>query len=92
MATSSKSAYAIPKSVAPRAPVPVADHCQPVSPQGTLKHSSVSVSVGSLCPGVHEVCLSPLSVSGGYGFDSKCDFTPPTVLLSFLLGRRILYH
>ena len=27
--------------------------------------SSVSVSVGSLGPGVHEVCLSPLSISGG---------------------------
>ena len=31
----------------------------------TLKHSSISVSVGSLGPGVHKVCLSPLSVSGG---------------------------
>ena len=30
-------------------------------------HSSVSVSVGSLGPGVHKVCLSPLSISGGYG-------------------------
>ena len=27
MATSSKRAYAIPKSAAPKAPVPVADHC-----------------------------------------------------------------
>ena len=36
MVTSSKRAYAIPKSAVPRAPVPVADHCQPVSPQGTL--------------------------------------------------------
>ena len=31
----------------------------------TLKHSSISVSVGSLGPGVHKVCLSPLRVSGG---------------------------
>ena len=33
-------------------------------------HSSVSVSVGPvgpLGPGVHKVCLSPLSTSGGYG-------------------------
>ena len=30
-------------------------------------HSSVSVSVGSLGPGVHKVCLSPLSVSGRNG-------------------------
>ena len=36
------------------------------TPQETLKHSSGSVSVGSLGPGVHKVCLSPPSVSGGY--------------------------
>ena len=30
-------------------------------------------------------CLSPLSVSGGYGVDSKHDFTPPTILLGLLL-------
>ena len=29
--------------------------------------SSVSVSVGSLGPGVHQVCLSPLSISDGNG-------------------------
>ena len=48
MATSSKRVYAIPKSAAPRAPVPAAVHCWPVPPQEMLKHSSVSVSVGSL--------------------------------------------
>ena len=64
MATSSKRTYAIST---PRAPVPVVDHCQPVPPLWTLKHSSVSVSVGSLGPGVHKVCLSPLSVSGRNG-------------------------
>ena len=67
MVTSSKRAYAIPRSAAPRAPVPEAVHCWPVPPQKTLKHSSVSVSVGSLGPGVHKVCLSPLSISGGNG-------------------------
>ena len=55
MVTSSKRAYAIPKSAAPRAPVPVAVHCRPVPPQEMLKHSSISVSVGSLGPGVHKV-------------------------------------
>ena len=64
MATSSKRVYAIPT---PRAPVPEADHCQPVPPPETLKHSSVSVSVWSLGPGAHKVCLSPLSISGGTG-------------------------
>ena len=65
--TSSKRAYATPRSAAPRAPAPAAVHCRPITSQETLKHSSVSVSVGSLGPGVHKVCLSPLSVSGGYG-------------------------
>ena len=36
-------------------------------PQEMLKHSSVSVSVGSLGPGAHKVCLSPLSISGENG-------------------------
>ena len=67
MATSAKRAYAMPKSAAPRAPVPAAVHCWPVPPQEMLKHSSVSVSVGSLGPGACKVCLSPLSISGGNG-------------------------
>ena len=64
MATSSKRTCAIPSL---RAPVPAADHCLPVPPRETLKHSSVSVSVGSLSPGAHKLCFSPLSVSGGDG-------------------------
>ena len=67
MVTSSKRAYAIPRSTAPRAPAPVEVHCWPIPPQETLKHSSVSVSAGSLGPGVHKVCLSTLRASGGYG-------------------------
>ena len=43
------------------------------------------VSVGSLGPYVHKVCLSPLSISGRCGFDYKCDFAPPTILLGLLL-------
>ena len=54
-----------PKYAAPRAPVPVAVYCWPIPPQEMLKHSSISVSVGSLGPGAHKVCLSPLRVSGG---------------------------
>ena len=45
MATSSKRAYAIPRSVAHRAPAPAAGHYRPIPSQETLKHSSVSVSV-----------------------------------------------
>ena len=33
----------------------------------TLKGRSGSVSVRSLGPGAHKICLSPPSVSGGYG-------------------------
>ena len=68
MVTSSKRAYAVPRPSAPRGPTPAADHCWPISPQETLKHSAVSVSVGFWGPGVHKVCLSPLSISGRYGF------------------------
>ena len=82
MATSSKRTYAIST---PRAPVPVVDHCRPVPPLETLKHSYVSVSVGSLSPGAHKICLSPLSVSGRNGIWFKHKFTPPTILLWLLL-------
>ena len=66
MAISSKRAYAIPRSTVPRAPAPAAVHCCPIPPQETFKHSSISVSVESLGPGVHKVYLSPQSVSGRY--------------------------
>ena len=62
-----QEAYAIPRSTAPRDPAPAAVHCKPIPPQETLKYSSVSVSVRSPGPGVHKVCLSPLSISGTYG-------------------------
>ena len=39
MATSSKRAYAIPRSAAPRAPALVEGHCWPVLPQETFTHS-----------------------------------------------------
>ena len=61
--TSSKRAYAIPRSTAPRALAPTAVHYWPIPPQETLKHSSGSVSVGSLGPGAHKVCLNPPSIS-----------------------------
>ena len=58
--------FAIPKSAALRAPALWQSTADPYL-TGDLKHSSVSASVGSRGPGVHKVCLSPLSVSGGYG-------------------------
>ena len=48
------------RSAAPRAPAPAAVHCRPIPPQDTLRHSSGSVSVGSLGPSVHKFCLIPV--------------------------------
>ena len=45
LVTSSKRAYATPRSAVPRALAPAAGHCLPIPPQETLKHSSGSVSV-----------------------------------------------
>ena len=43
MVTSSKRAYAIPRSAAPRAPTPVAGHCRPIPPQEILKQFWLSL-------------------------------------------------
>ena len=48
MATSSKRAYATPRSAAPRAPAPAAGHCWPVPSQETLQHTRLSLRVVSL--------------------------------------------
>ena len=58
MVTPSERTYAIPKSAAPRAPAPAADHCQPVPPQETLKHS-LSQSLWGLCVLVHTRLFVP---------------------------------
>ena len=93
MVTSSKRAYAIAMSAAPRAPAPAAVHCWPLPPQETPKHRYVSVSVGSLGPRAHKVCLSPLSISGRYGIWFWMWFCPLYHLSgaspSFALGQGI---
>ena len=50
-----------------QSPCPCSSPLQTHALQEALKHSSVSVSVGSLGPGVPKVCLSHLSISDGYG-------------------------
>ena len=60
----------------PRAPVPAADHCQPVPPQETLKHSSLSVSARSLGLVHTRFVWAPWVSLVGVGFHSKCEFTP----------------
>ena len=71
MPTSSKRAYAIPWSAAPRAPA--AGHCWPIPPQETLKHSSDSISLDWACflcpsqvwaPQVTRCLMSALSQEG----------------------------
>ena len=83
--TSFKRAYAISRSAAPRVPIPELGHSWPIPLQEILRHNSGSVFVGSLGPGVHKVCLNPWASVEGMGFDSKHDFTPPTVFLGLLI-------
>ena len=74
MVTSSKRAYAILKSAAPshtqvhctQSPCPCSSPLPTHTSSGDTQTQTVAVSVGSLGPGVHKVCLSPLSVSGRY--------------------------
>ena len=73
-------AYAIPRSTAPGAPASQQSTADTYLLR-THPNTILSVSVGSLGPGAHKVCLSPLSFSGGIGFDSKHNFAPPTILL-----------
>ena len=64
MVASSKRAYAIPRSAAPRAP---ALQQSTADPYLLRRHPNtvLAQSLGSLGPGMHKVCLNPLSVSGG---------------------------
>ena len=78
MATTSKRVYAIPT---PRAPVSVADHCQPVctSTGGTQFCLSFCGVPGSWCA---QDLFEPSGSLWLNGFDSKHQFAPPTILLS----------
>ena len=85
MAISSKRAYATPRSAAPWAPAPAAVHRCPWPPPETLKHS-VPQSLWGLWVLVHTRFVWALWASLiGMGFDSKCDFAPPTIFLGLLL-------
>ena len=76
MATSSKRAYAIPRSAAPRAAAPEAGHCWSVPSQETPKHSS-GQSLWGLCVLVWTRFVWALwAYLVGKGIDSKCNFTP----------------
>ena len=64
-----------------QSPCPCSSPLLTIPPQETLKHCSVSVSVGSRVL-VHTRYVWALWASlVGMGFDSKCHFTSPTILL-----------
>ena len=86
MAMSSKRANAIPRSAAMRVSAPAADHCWPVLPQETWENSKTCLAHSLwgllVCT---RFCLSPLSIFGRYGFDSKHDFVLSSIFLGPLL-------
>ena len=73
LATSSKRAYAIPKSPPPShtqgcsIPLPLWQSTADLYLHRRHSNTVLSVSVGSLGPGVHKVCLISLSISGRNG-------------------------
>ena len=86
MATSSKRAYVKPTSAAPRVPAPVEGHCWPASPQEILKHSKANLAQSLWDLRCTQGFVWALWASlVGIGFDSKCDFAPPTIFLGLLL-------
>ena len=90
MVTSSKWAYAKPKSATLRAPAPAAGHCWLAPPQEIL-NTVLAQSLWRLWVLVHTRFIWALQASlVGIEFDSKCDFAPPTILLGLLLCSWIL--
>ena len=94
MTTSFKRAYAIPRSAAPRAPDSVAGHCWPellltsaaADPSLCRKHWNPVLAQSLWGSLVCTTFVWALWVSlMSRGFDSKCDFAPPTILLGLLL-------
>ena len=83
LATFSKRAYTIPRTTAPRIPAPAAIHCWLVPLQETLTQFCLSLCgcSGSWCT---QSLFEPSESLVGMGFDSKCNFTPPTILLGLL--------
>ena len=88
MTTSSERAYAIPKSAAPKASAPAAGHCWPIPLQETLTQRQVWLSPCEV-PWCTQAFIWALQASlEGRVFDSKDNFTTPTILLGPLLCPR----
>ena len=92
MVTSSKRAYAVPNSAAPRAPAPAAGHCWPVPPQETL--TALSQSLWGLwvlvCTRYVWALWASLAVMGFY-FNVIVPLLPSCCGFS-ALGRRVPPH
>ena len=78
-----------PRSAAARVPpVPTAGHCWPMPLQETHKHTKAGLAQSLrglwvlVAPGFVWALWASLE---GMGFDSKCNFAPPTILLELLL-------
>ena len=84
MVISSKKTYAIPKSAAPRAPVPAAAHCWPVSPREMLRVLSRSLWGPWVLVCTRFVWALWASLMG-MGFDYKHESAHPTILLRLFL-------
>ena len=78
-----------PRSAAPRVPSPVVGHCWPVFLQETLKHSKdgLAQSLWGLQVHTRFFFWALWTSLKGTGFDSKCNFAPPTIFLGLLLCR-----
>ena len=92
MTTSSKKTYATRHASQVCCSQSYCPHSRPLLTHASagdtqsLKGRSGSVSVGSLGPGVHKVLFEPSEhLWQVWGFDSKRDFTPPTILLGLLI-------
>ena len=85
-ATSSKRAYATPRTAAPRDPAPAAGHCWPILCRrhwNTQRQVWLSLCGISWCAQSFVWALWASLV--GMGFDSKWDLAPLTIFLGLLL-------
>ena len=85
MATSSKRSYSIPRSPAPRAAASAAVHCRLMP---CRRHSNIVLSQslwGFWVLVYPRFVWATWAFLAGMGFDSKCNFASPTILLGLLL-------
>ena len=68
-----------------RVPAPPVGHCWPVPPQEMFKHSKAGLAQSVWWVLMHTRFWALQASLEGTGFDSKCDFDPPTILMGLLL-------